>query len=855
MSSGFNVIRRHSSNEAGVRIKELTQELARQRSQLSSSALETDDVRSEGRMDHSTIKLNDERLKFATTLDSANTDFFYEFPNEPDFNFLKVWFMLDHLGTRIRDMSGFGNDGIVAGHPTLRRAGLDLGFQQTGAAAATPVMIFNSGTDVVSQSDGEYIWIPDNPSIQFTLFPVGFSIAFRFNCLNFNSHESTVIDFTASRRFASKTDNATNGWNLLVYPTNTAGTQGGVEFEIMHNGVGYARRTTGYTADTWYQVVLTYDPNQALAANRIKIYTAGIENSVSSTFDTILNNFTNLRIGARSAETGFFHGYIHDFRMYMGKVLTQTEITNLNQNELTIDNIVKGHSFVIQYALVSQVLKSRTHIYRIGGYIVKDRTHKYNIIRKITRTKTHKWNTVNKITRTRTHKFNIVKQVSRTRTHKFSMGGHLTLTKTHKFNITAKLTTTRTHKYHIGLQLTTQYQRFQKSTGASGSTQQVSFTNTPQALIVWTDGSTADNTYSDHYVLSYGFSDGTNQACITGMALDAAANADTFSGYKTDKVIAFPSSAGVVAFEATVSFSPANNATFTWTTNDASARYIHCMAIWGASSVEVKNFTTGQATTGTRADSFNNSSLTPRFIHAICRDSAPASWSTLFGNTITIGAGVSSSKQFSVANMSVDASLSIDTKTAYSTTNTIIAHDEDTGNIQTSAAAYSSAAPGSITLNWTDAPASTTDSFSILAIDSTGIDVGIITQPNNVTGSQVTNTDTNVGLVRGLMIFSNSQSSGTLTDNSALTVGAASGTGSTAQGLISISDPDNVGTSTSVRVQRTGAITRTFSANATSASSTTTTEASVSNLGTNQFTLNWTTIDANTRKYHYIAFG
>src|SRR5215217_5917869 len=112
MSSGFNVIRRHARDAHSIRIKELTQELANQRSQQTASQLETDDVRSQGRMDHSTIKLNDERLKFVTTLDAGNFDFFYEFPTEPDFDKLKVWFMLDHLGTRMRDMSGFGNDAI-----------------------------------------------------------------------------------------------------------------------------------------------------------------------------------------------------------------------------------------------------------------------------------------------------------------------------------------------------------------------------------------------------------------------------------------------------------------------------------------------------------------------------------------------------------------------------------------------------------------------------------------------------------------------------------------------------------------------------------------------------------------------
>ena len=378
-SSSFNVIRRHSSSAADIRLKELTQELAKQRSELAGSQMETDDIRSMGRMDHSTIKLNDERLKFITTLQGANTDFFYEFPTEPDFNFLKVWFMLDHLGRRMRDMSGLGNDAFISGHPTLRRSGLDMGFQQTasgGGMSATPVMLFNSGTDVVSQLDGEYIWVPDKPAIQFILFPVGFSICLRFNCLNFNQYYSPSLGFSNFRRLATKRDDLANAWAFTVYPTNAEGTQGGVEFEIMHDNVAYSRRTTGYNINTYYQVVVTYDPN-VTADQRIKIYTGGIENSIPSTFGNNLNSITNLRIGARGAESGFFYGYIQDFRLYMGKVLTQAEITNLNTNELSIDSILKGRLFVVQYALVSGAMRSKRHKFHVGGRVARNRIHKF----------------------------------------------------------------------------------------------------------------------------------------------------------------------------------------------------------------------------------------------------------------------------------------------------------------------------------------------------------------------------------------------------------------------------------------------------------------------------------------------
>jgi hypothetical protein len=857
-SSSFNVIRRHGSNATNIRIKELTQELAKQRSEISGSQLETDDVRSEGRMDHSTIKVNDERLKFITTLDSLNSDIAYEFPIEPDFNNLKVWFMLDHLGARMRDMSGLGNDAIISGHPTLRRVGLDLGFQQTsagGGTSATPVMLFNSGTDVVSQRNGEYIWIPDNPSIQFTKFPVGFSIAFRFNCLNFNSHYNASLDFTASRRFASKTDDANNGWNLIVYPTNTEGTQGGVEFEIKHNGVDYSRKTVGYSANTWYQVVITYDPN-VTSDLRIKIYTAGIENSLTSTFGTILPTQPNLRIGARDAETGFFHGYIHDFRLYMGKVLTQTEITNINQNEMTIDNITKGRVFIVQYALVSTLIRSRTHKYNIGGHVTRQRTHKFNAISRLTRTRTHKYNVLDQIIRTRTHKFNLVSQITRTRTHKFDMGGVIRPTKTHKYNIISKITRTRTHKYNVG-GLQTQYLRFQKSTTAgSNIVQEVTFNATPQALIVWADGTTANNTFSDGYQLYYGFSDGTNHACVSSFAADNVTTTDAFSGHKNDKVIAMMNATlGTVASEATVSFG-ANKATFTWTTNDNRAVYIHCMAIWGVTAAEVKTFTTARTTTGNQTYSLNNSLLVPKLLHTINRGSS-ASWSTTMGNAIAIGSAVSPSKQWSVSNTTEDArstSTTVYARSYYDQTNVIVTLDDDVGETVEAAGTLVSLNTGNFVVNWTNAPTSSTNVFSALVIDGNNIDVGTFNEPA-ATGSQVVSVASTVNTVKGLMIFNNGFATSGVQTDALMSIGAASGTGATDQGVVSVGDDDLSGATRTARINKTGSIIRTIFPAATATSSTTTSEASVSSLATaDQFTLNWTARDS-TRRNHYIVWG
>jgi hypothetical protein len=857
-SSGFNVIRRHSSDAASIRIKELTQALAKQASDLAGSQLETDDVRSQGRMDHSTIKLNDERLKFVTTLSSSNTDFFYEFPSEPDHNFLKVWFMLDHLGARMRDMSGFGNDAIIAGHPTLRRASLDIGFQQTatgGGVSATPAMLFNSGIDVVSQKNGEYIWVQDNESIQFTNFPDGFSLHFRFATLDFNNHVSSEFG-TFIRRFASKTDDALNGWNMILYPTNTQGTSGGIEMNIMHDGITYKRRTTGYALNTWYQVVVTYNP-LAEADQRIKIYTGGIETSLTGISTVILSPHTNLRIGSRDSETGFFYGYLQDFRLYMGKVLTQEEVTNISGNDMTIDNIAKGHAFVIQYAMVCQVLRSRTHKYNVGGTVTRVRRHKFNIIQKITRTRTHKFNMVIGVpTRTRTHKFNIVKLVTRTRTHKFSLGGTVRPTKTHKFNITQKITRTRTHKYNVG-GLQTQYQRFTKSiTAGSNIVQEVTYTSTPQVLLVWSDGNTQDNTFANQYATYYGFSDGTHHACVSGISKDSVTTSDAFSGHKNDKVISLmDNTVNSVVAEATVSFA-ANKATFNWTTNDNRAVYIHTMALWGLGNAEVKTFDLGTTTTGNKIYTLNNTSMTPTLINTIAIGGVTG-WDSVNAQAIQIGAAASSTKQFSILNVNEDAQSGSDVYTKYATDHCLVTHDDDSGATQEYAAQFVSFGTGNgqFTLNYTDAFGSGTRYFSVLAIDIPNVDVGLITQPA-VTGTQVVNVDTNVNNVAGVMVFSNAQTVNTTQNAAQLAIGGASGIGATDQGVVVAGENDAASTTETARINRTGKIIKTITPNATATSSTTTSEADLSSVATqDQFTLNWTTANATARKFHYIVWG
>jgi hypothetical protein len=722
-------------------------------------------------MDHSTIKLNDERLKFITKLGGANTDFFYEFPTEPDFNFLKVWFMLDHLGARMRDMSGLGNDAFISGHPTLRRAGLDLGFQQTaagGGTSATPVMLFNSGTDVVSQKNGEYIWIPDNDSIKFIQFSVGFSITFRFNCLDFNNHESEFGPFL--RRFASKTDDVSNGWNLVVYPTNTAGTTGGVEMNILHNGVTYNRRTTGYASNTWYQVVVTYNPNVA-ASLRIKIYTSGIENSLTGITTIALPTQTNLRIGARDFETGFFYGYIHDFRVYMGKVLTQTEVTNINTNEMTIDNIAKGRTFVIQYAMVSQAMRSKIHRYQIGGFTTRNKIHKFNVTKKLIITKTHRFTMVKGLTQTQTHRFTMVGLAKRLRTHRFGLGGTVRLTKTHKFNLT-------------GSPVFTQVVRFQKNaSGTAGATQEITLNFTPKAIQVISINSATDSSVTSQYHYSHGFSDGTNHSCVASFSKDAQTTSATSRSFRTDAVIAKMNETTHtnLATRASVIFGT-NKVTFTWDVNDTSADWIIIYAVGGEGITNAKVATVSVGRTTTGVQSYTGLGFNPVQDESVIFTlggnvtNAVGQLNTVLTHSgFSLGCATSTTKRWAISCANENTLATTDTSRRWDNTN-VIAEINQTTHVNLYSADFDGWITDGFNLDFTTAPSASNYQFSYLVIKGGLWDVGSIAAPTAIANDIDYPVSVNGKTPKALMLASTASPSNGIIIHALFGVGVTDGT-------------------------------------------------------------------------------
>jgi hypothetical protein len=250
--------------------------------------------------------------------------------------------------------------------------------------------------------------------------------------------------------------------------------------------------------------------------------------------------------------------------------------------------------------------------------------------------------------------------------------------------------------------------------------------------------------------------------------------------------------------------------------------------------------------------------LTPKLIHTINRGN-PISWDTTIGNAVCIGAATSSTKRWSVGNGTRDGISSNEFATSYyDQTNVLVSIDDDDPETVEAAASLVSLNTGNFVLNWNNAPTTTTNAFSVLVIDSdvgSGIDVGTFNEPG-ATGTQVVNVDTSVDSVKGVMIFNNGFATSGIQLDALMSIGGASGTGATDQGVVSVGDDDTAGSGDTInsRVNKTGSVIRTIFPAATAASSTTTSEAALSTLGTDQFSLNWTARNS-TRRNHYIVFG
>lgn len=334
MSTAIQRIRQFTSKDLQLKIKLLFDKFVEQ-TLKSNPELDVSDLRSIGKMSRHIVKVDSDRLSFAITIPKDRQ---YYLPLEgPGYDPLKIWFLFDHLGTTVRDISGHEHHGILLGHPTMERAPINMGYLQTSASFGFPAVAFNTGRDSVSATEGEAVRIPDHPDIRINNKNNGFTFTFNFNCIDASQHVGPGFNF--NRRFIAKTDDATHNVTVAF-----GASQNDLEFHVVDDGVLYRRELSSLNTNFWYQIAMTYDPNAGpTEVDRIKMYRSGVELSASTVTSLIPASVPNvdMYIGSRDQGLAWFRGYIQDLRMY-DFVLNSGQINNLVTNCVTILPIAKG---------------------------------------------------------------------------------------------------------------------------------------------------------------------------------------------------------------------------------------------------------------------------------------------------------------------------------------------------------------------------------------------------------------------------------------------------------------------------------------------------------------------------------
>jgi hypothetical protein len=241
----------------------------------------------------------------------------YQMPLEPDGDKLTCWLrFLSTTDGRYTDASGFGNHApIDSGSP----------ISQSGPVTGMPSLQFNGIDDAIS--------VPNHTSINTIGTSAGISINFNINPTQVNAHGGK------SRIIACKTDDSitarNNGWMIWIEPDST------LYFHVRVANVFYtASKTFAFPSlNKWYRVFCTFNKsvspflpqiyvNGVLSTEPTTTYTGGLELPTAS---------TNLYVGSNDI-VGESHlsAFISDFRYWREKVINQTEIDNIQQNNYSI---------------------------------------------------------------------------------------------------------------------------------------------------------------------------------------------------------------------------------------------------------------------------------------------------------------------------------------------------------------------------------------------------------------------------------------------------------------------------------------------------------------------------------------
>jgi hypothetical protein len=395
---------------------------------------------------------------------------------------------------------------------------------------------------------------------------------------------------------------------------------------------------------------------------------------------------------------------------------------------------------------------------------------------------------------------------------------------------------------------------FAKSTGANGTTQEITIGFQAKAIIFWCERTFTGSHegYSGALRGSIGFCDASAVAsgskAIGNCSDDGGAASDTRRiGRDANCIVAGGAGTGFNQYSY-VSAISSTSFTLTHELNDTGTAFtIHYFAIGGDDITDTKADTFATILT-TGNQSITSLSFQPDFVLMLSVQDPTATTNPTSG-TANIGMATGSSNQGAISIAEEDARNPTDTWRYQRTDKCIVMLSPSAGSIQGEAEFTQFTSTG-FDINWTDAMPNATIVY-FLAIKGGNPIIGNFLQPTS-TGIQTYNTVSGK-TPKAVMIFSvNNTATTSVANNSRLSIG---GTDGTDEGCIWYGDTDNVTPAiVARRVVTTKAIGLSTEADDATLS-TTDAEADIDSFNSGNFKLNWTTADATQREILFFALS
>ena len=417
--------------------------------------------------------------------------------------------------------------------------------------------------------------------------------------------------------------------------------------------------------------------------------------------------------------------------------------------------------------------------------------------------------------------------------------------------------------------LVREYGTFTKTTSTSTPVaQQVTLSNgslTPKAFIAWTNGLTTEGTYTEGIRWSYGFSDGTNDACQQMSASDNnTTQLETYS-FNNDAVISIVDQDSQTEISrADVSSFGAGVVNLNWSVqSDTNAIVIHYIVIGGddITNASVVSTTVGDTGTGNHSYNGSGSTFTPKFALTMTGADQYTTANSLSSGAdralMSIGAARSATEEYCMAGRTETVGTA-DTDQVLLSDACLVNTDPTSGAIDFEAnfVSFDSAAGGGITVNIVNSATSGSQLLAFLFLEvasTTGFEVGTFQQRSGTGTQDVSFSNTNLDPSLTFLSGINSDTAGSVVANNYLAMGASDGTN---EGCTWCGDQNAATNMVNTSVNLTTKVYRQATPNATASSSTTNAECDMTGMSTRgQFTLDWTTADTTQRQIGFWVIG